>query len=44
MYKGGYSGKILRVNLTDQSVKTGDLPDKLARLFIGLKDDCPIPL
>lgn len=35
MYNGGYSGKILRINLTDQSVKTEDLPEKLARLFIG---------
>jgi len=35
MFKGGYSGKILRINLSDQSVKTEDLPEKLARLFIG---------
>ena len=35
MYKGGYSGKILRINLTNQSVKTEDLSEKLARSFIG---------
>ncbi len=35
MYRGGYSGKILRINLTDQSVKTEDLPESLARSFIG---------
>ncbi len=35
MYRGGYSGKILRINLTDQSVKTEDLHESLARSFIG---------
>ena len=35
MYRGGYTGKILRINLTDQSVKTEDLPESLARSFIG---------
>ena len=35
MYKGGYTGKILRINLSDQSVKTEDLQEDLARLFIG---------
>ncbi|MGD9160914.1 MAG: aldehyde ferredoxin oxidoreductase N-terminal domain-containing protein, partial [Desulfobacteraceae bacterium] len=35
MYKGGYSGKILRINLTDRSFKTENLPESLARSFIG---------
>ncbi len=35
MYRGGYSGKILRINLSNQSVNTEDLPEKLARSFIG---------
>lgn len=35
MYKGGYTGKILRINLSDQSVKTENLPESLARSFIG---------
>ena len=35
MYRGGYTGKILRVNLSDQSSKAEDLPMELARDFIG---------
>ena len=35
MYSGGYAGKILRVNLSDQSSMVEDLPLKLARDFIG---------
>ena len=35
MYKGGYTGKILRVNLTDQTAKKEKLPLKVARDFIG---------
>lgn len=35
MLKGGYTGKILRVNLTDQSVKTESISEELARNFIG---------
>ena len=26
MYKGGYTGKVLRVNLTDQTATEEDLP------------------
>jgi aldehyde:ferredoxin oxidoreductase len=35
MYKGGYTGKILRINLTDQTSKTEELPLEVARDFIG---------
>ncbi len=35
MYKGGYTGKVLRINLTDQTAKTEDLPLETARDFIG---------
>jgi aldehyde:ferredoxin oxidoreductase len=35
MYKGGYTGKILRVNLTNQTAKKEKLPLKVARDFIG---------
>ncbi|WP_300465390.1 aldehyde ferredoxin oxidoreductase family protein [Desulfobacula sp.] len=35
MYKGGYTGKVLRINLTDQSVKEEDLPFQMAKDFIG---------
>jgi aldehyde:ferredoxin oxidoreductase len=35
MYKGGYRGKILRINLTDQSAKIEDLPSDIARDYIG---------
>ena len=34
MYKGGYSGKILRVNLTDQTAKEEELPKDVAKDFI----------
>ena len=35
MYSGGYTGKILRINLTDQSAKKEKLPLKVAKDFIG---------
>jgi len=35
MYKGGYTGKVLRINLTDQSVKEEELPFQMAKDFIG---------
>jgi len=35
MYKGGYTGKVLRVNLTDQSSAWEDLPLETAQNFIG---------
>ena len=35
MYKGGYSGKVLRVNLTEQNSTVEDLPEEIAKDFIG---------
>ena len=35
MYSGGYAGKILRINLSDQSSRVEDLPLETARDFIG---------
>jgi len=35
MYKGGYSGKVLRVNLTEQSSKVEELSEEMAKNFIG---------
>ena len=35
MYNGGYTGKILRINLTDQTAKKEKLPLKVAKDFIG---------
>ncbi|MCD4676467.1 MAG: aldehyde ferredoxin oxidoreductase, partial [Desulfobacula sp.] len=35
MYQGGYTGKILRINLTDQTAKKENLPFELAKDFIG---------
>ena len=35
MYKGGYTGKILRINLTDQTSTQEDLPLEMAKDFIG---------
>lgn len=35
MYQGGYTGKILRINLTDQTAKEEDLPLEVAKDFIG---------
>ena len=35
MYSGGYTGKILRINLTDQTVKKEKLSLKVAKDFIG---------
>lgn len=35
MYSGGYTGKILRINLTDRSFGEEKLPPEIAREFIG---------
>jgi aldehyde:ferredoxin oxidoreductase len=35
MYTGGYSGKILRINLTDKTSKEEKLPLEIAKDFIG---------
>ena len=35
MYQGGYTGKILRINLTNQTATTEELPMETARNFIG---------
>ena len=35
MYSGGYSGKILRINLTDKTSKEEKLPTEVAKDFIG---------
>ena len=35
MYSGGYTGKILRINLTSKTSKEEQLPEDLARDFIG---------
>jgi aldehyde:ferredoxin oxidoreductase len=35
MYSGGYTGSILRINLTDKTAKKEKLPLKVARDFIG---------
>ena len=35
MYSGGYTGKILRVNLTDKTFNEEPLPEQVARDFIG---------
>lgn len=35
MYTGGYTGKVLRINLSDHSFKTESLPVEIARNFIG---------
>lgn len=35
MYRGGYTGKILRINLTSQTVKKEKLPLRIAEDFIG---------
>ena len=35
MYHGGYTGKILRINLTDQTIRKEKLPLKVAEDFIG---------
>ena len=35
MYKGGYSGIVLRVNLTEKSAKVEELPEEMARNFVG---------
>ncbi len=35
MYNGGYTGKILRVNLTDRSSSIEELPPGVARDFLG---------
>jgi aldehyde:ferredoxin oxidoreductase len=35
MYSGGYTGKVLRINLTNKTTKEEHLPEALARDFIG---------
>ena len=35
MIKGGYQGKILRVNLTDETIKVEDINEEWARKYIG---------
>ncbi len=35
MYKGGYNGKVLRINLTDQTSRQEELPLEIARNYIG---------
>ncbi|HJX12784.1 MAG TPA: aldehyde ferredoxin oxidoreductase family protein [Dehalococcoidales bacterium] len=35
MYRGGYAGKILRIDLTDKSVKEEKVTEALARDFLG---------
>jgi aldehyde:ferredoxin oxidoreductase len=35
MYKGGYIGKILRINLTDQKANEEELPLDVAKAYIG---------
>ncbi len=35
MYKGGYTGKILRINLTDKAAREEDLPLEIAKDYIG---------
>jgi len=35
MYKGGYTGKILRINLTDKTSREEKLPLEVAKNFIG---------
>ena len=35
MIKGGYQGKILRVNLTDETIKMEDINEEWARKYIG---------
>ncbi|MDZ5724488.1 aldehyde ferredoxin oxidoreductase family protein [Acetobacterium sp. K1/6] len=35
MFQGGYMGKVLRVNLTTKTVSVEDLPEKIARDYIG---------
>ena len=35
MYRGGYAGKILRIDLTDKSVKEEKVPEALARQYLG---------
>lgn len=35
MFQGGYMGKVLRVNLTTKKVSVEDLPEKIARDYIG---------
>ncbi len=35
MYKGGYAGKILRINLTDQTSQEEIIPNELVRDYLG---------
>ena len=35
MYQGGYNGKILRINLTDQTAKVEELSSQVAKEYLG---------
>jgi len=35
MYKGGYAGKLLRINLTDRSSQEEELPEELVKNYLG---------
>ena len=35
MFKGGYTGKVLRINLTDETAKWEETPEQLAKDYIG---------
>ena len=35
MYSGGYTGKVLRINLTNKTSKEEKLPEAIARDFVG---------
>jgi len=35
IFKGGYGGKILRINLTERSVSFEDLPEDMVRAYVG---------
>ena len=35
MHQGGYTGRILRINLTDQTVRKEELSSRIAKDFIG---------
>ena len=35
MYSGGYTGKILRINLTDETSKEETIPEELVKNYLG---------
>lgn len=35
MFKGGYMGKVLRINLTTKEIKIEDLPENIAKSYMG---------